>query len=224
MLKNFLLIILLLFEESYHISFSTAREVSAFISSAALYPFGEFTPTPISLTEDRPILLIHGAGGNRATWYPLMQTLEKHQIGPLYSYNYHPKNRLSALKTALAEIRDQATEDIEVILIGHSLGAITACEYALHPEWHVPGVKIHQIIAIAGRTSPHANRLHFCFEHLISPLTLIDDQCHTLPLTCIDTDHDWLVPQCHRAEQTITIPNHSHLSLLFSQKTHHQII
>lgn len=178
------------------------------------------SPRPFPKIKDsphRPIILIPGSSGSPHYLAKLAHHLDslKH-AGPIYTYSYKARSMedgVEQLKRVLGECGGQSVD-----LIGHSQGAMIACEYAYVSN---PDVEVNQVVSIAGRLRP-IGRIKWLYKKLIPTIEAIE-QAEKPTLATIAASHDWIVPQeavlvAAPARQT-TVQGTGHLSVVHHHDT-----
>ncbi len=174
--------------------------------------------------ERTPTIFIHGQGHDASAWHGLDDEIK----GPIYAIDYQGmRDGLQVLEGAVRRIRGEyarnGIENVQVNLVGHSLGGIIAAEFLrLHPEM------VKGVITVGSRLKPmgkvgyegirtHLNMLQGWLEHSKG----------NIPLFNVAASHDWLVPQeavlVGASKWQRVMPKTSHLSVLYSKDTHRLI-
>ncbi len=166
----------------------------------------------------RPIILIPGSSGAPHYLAKLAHHLNSlNHTGPIYTYSYKAhsmEDGMEQLKRVLDECGAEAVD-----LIGHSQGAMIACQYAYV---NTPEVEVNQVVSIAGRLRP-IGRIKWLYNKLIPTIEAIEE-AEKPTLATIAASHDWIVPieAVHvgpLARQT-TIMGAGHLSVVHHQETY----
>lgn len=83
----------------------------------------------------KPILLVHGYLNNGSVWFIQKRWLEAAGLGPIYTINlWHPFCSLHQYAKQVHQKAEQIAKDTkqkELILIGHSMGGLVSCLYAI---------------------------------------------------------------------------------------------
>lgn len=90
-------------------------------------------------TEGRgsPLVFVHGVGMNRAVWQPQVQAFARDHQVVTHDLLGHGESPLPSAQPSLAEFSDQLAGLLDelgldrVVLVGHSLGALVALDFAL---------------------------------------------------------------------------------------------
>jgi len=112
---------------------------------------------PIGAHDGTPILLIHGYMFNKTVWYYFKRKLAHAGFGPVYTITLG--NLLGSIKDHADKIAEMAsfiqreTGQSQIILVGHSMGGLTASYYAMQLA---PRGKVKALITIG---SPLAGTL-----------------------------------------------------------------
>ncbi|MBS0621767.1 MAG: alpha/beta hydrolase [Verrucomicrobia bacterium] len=212
------------------------KELKSFVRAAFhLYqgrgrPFAKYGVNPKRLTpaqlQQRPVILIHGQGHNQSAWIDLAALLEEsEEVGPLFTFNYSGVDEgLLRLRIRMAQVaakyHDEGVEEVEFILVGHSLGAIVAGFY-MFCESQVSGTRVHSLISVAGRLSNIKFRFWRLCSRLGRRLELLQENIVRHKVSTIAAKRDWLVPQAavHVGSQAFTVEKASHLSVLHARET-----
>lgn len=114
-------------------------ELVSFIYTIVSFPVPAtlFDPSPSPQpAETRPILLVHGYLHNSSGWYSMRRELEKHGFGPVYTINlgspFHSIEYYACLVKEKAEQIAKDTKRSDLTLIGHSMGGVVCCYYAIN--------------------------------------------------------------------------------------------
>lgn len=149
-----------------------------------------------------PILFLHGLYGHPFTLLHLADHLQNASTGPIFSMQlsydeYCPQIHRALLKQAINVIeqmmRNNGSEFKELILIGHSMGAIEGAYSAFVEE----DKRVLAVISIAGRLKVVPSYDKECPEHLKAMIDKIYQgiQKNTeLPLYQIAGGEDWNAP------------------------------
>jgi thioesterase domain-containing protein len=182
------------------------------------YVFGQarlfeyYGANPKVLTREassRPAtILIHASESNQGQWMNLLAELQKNpNLGPVFTFNYEDGEELLQLTQKIASIKElysaQGVEEVEINLVGHSLGGIVAAEYAYSPKMHPQGVYVKKVIAIAARLKSSAEPEKTPFYHYaldaIERAERVSHEMERNPslasLYTIAAENDWLVPR-----------------------------
>jgi len=117
------------------------------------------------------VILLHGMKSGPYAFFPLASVL--HQSGVRNVFTARLKQTTDnlvpsqAIATKILEIAeksfDQGAKEVEVALIGHSLGALAASKYIWRHGHEVSNVTVNMMVSIAGRLRFIENRFHwFC--------------------------------------------------------------
>jgi predicted esterase len=148
------------------------------------------------------------------------------EIGSIYTLSY----RRGSMNDGIASLRklvqqiitDYQTHQLQmppIDLVGHSQGAMIACEYSYVRE---PDVAVNQVVSIAGRLRPLGWPTWF-YRHLIPNIEAIE-QAPKDTLATIAASHDWLVPieAVHVAtnpRRQTTVMGTGHVSVVYHKET-----
>ncbi|MCB1153881.1 MAG: alpha/beta fold hydrolase [Deltaproteobacteria bacterium] len=177
---------------------------------------------------ERPIVMVHGLGGNRGTWWPMRYALMMHGRRRMYAFGYGPGAVVDHADSLVKFVERvlEVTGEPKVDLLGHSLGGIIA-RYALQ----VGGLegKVNSLITIA---SPHHGTYAAHFANTVELLSLrpgseilsrinehrVLDSCRRF--VCIYSDRDiWVLPHNHMSHEeaeNIYLPGLSHSQFLIA--------
>lgn len=183
------------------------------------------------------ILLLHGAGSHRSSFYPLAQKLAKNGIQNVYTvpiqqtnHDPVPTAKLNARINKIAEKCEGI--NVEYCIIGHSLGALSASKFIWREN---NSHNVSMMISIAGRLKylpAKTNHLWFC-EEVVGEIDLtareMEDNLHKTKLYTIWGDHDAFVPResAHMQENPdneYTVTNCGHGGIIFAPASHAKII
>lgn len=196
----------------------------------------ELTP---EIACNDPVLLIHGRGGNQSCWLPLAKRLQKDGIAPVYTLNLPQENWKECLVAKIMEIRNQYSlvngkdSVVRIHIIGHSLGAIYAVNYAFSGEDCLNGIRFGKIISIAGRLKVTKTRAQWIFRKFIPIINEayknLRKKLHLDNLYIIGGENDSLVPQeaifvHHDDNKQLLVKDHGHLSVIYAPVTHDKIV
>ncbi|MCB1135190.1 MAG: hypothetical protein KDK78_02875 [Chlamydiia bacterium] len=179
----------------------------------------------------RPVIFLHGCFANQGCWRPLLKDLSKAPLGPFFSFNYSGiEQGLDRLQQTLEQVQQLYTRhgvpEVEVDLVGHSLGAITSAYYALlHTHALPPGLRIRRVISVAGRLRIQETSWDFPYRDIRGFIDQIHESYiegeHDLDLHVVAGSADRLVPiesVCIHDDptRTLVVPNRGHLAVLYS--------
>jgi triacylglycerol lipase len=108
-----------------------AREVAALAVFSLLYPFGwrRQSKRTARRAKQRTVVLVHGYGGNRTSFFLLSAYLRAHGIGQLLAFDYKASLGIEHSARALAEYLQRHVRGGRVDLVCHSLGGLVARVY-----------------------------------------------------------------------------------------------
>jgi pimeloyl-ACP methyl ester carboxylesterase len=222
---------------------AVVREMTCLAAAAALYPFGFSAATSEGLlralastaTPDRvvgpPVVLVHGYGGNRSAWFPLMSRLVAAGLTDVHTVLYNP---LTMGLPAIAErlVADcaramQGTGTDRVHVVGHSLGGVVL-RYAVARLGLGAHLDTGVTVATPHRGVPLARLGHGTLAADLRPgSALLADLASPCPAgtrwICYWSDGDLLVPpELARmsddvpAVVDVAVPGEGHVSMLRS--------
>ena len=194
--------------------------------------FNYYGMNPVTLTPEQlkrnPVLLIHGNYHNQSAWIPLAKELQKNNLGPIYTVNL-PSGKITQKDIEIIEkkieqikmqYKQHNIDDIKIDLVGHSRGSTLAQmrtwwmyedkgnEYTLRWKLHND---IRKIITLGTVVEYH--------DYVKSGDSNCNDRIHE-----ITGQYDILAKDARSAFKKKKIINAGHLGLLYSQKTHSQIV
>jgi len=159
---------------------------------------------------------------------------------PVFTFNHDDQEVEEKLVEKIREIRDLYREagghEVEIYLVGHSLGAIAAAEYAFSPEKWVEGTSVEKVISIAGRlknlSDPEETPFYpYAYATLqdIAPLyEKIEKNRGLVELYTIAGENDWLVPEesvlVGDKGRKAVISDKGHLLVVCAHETRNQVI
>jgi triacylglycerol lipase len=108
-----------------------AREVAALAVFSLLYPFGFRAQKKRTArrAQQRTVVLVHGYGGNRTTFFPLSAYLKAHGVGQILAFDYRSAGGIEPAAHALKDYLRHAVRGGRVDLVCHSLGGLVARVY-----------------------------------------------------------------------------------------------
>lgn len=195
-------------------------------------------------------ILLHGHSSNQGEWLPFLASVEEYNknclnneamSGPIFTINYPEESSTTNLIKKIAEIKNiylqAGQENVELFLVGHSLGAITSASYTYNPQLWVKGTHVRKVISIAGRLKnidPPSKTPYYAYCYLLLPY--IDEIWHKIEknrgishLYTIAAENDWLLPLesvlvgDELSENTI-IPNAGHALVARKKETAKKVI
>lgn len=191
------------------------------------FDYGGCNPKKLTSTEaQRPAtILLHGAGSNQGHWVPFIDIKNKMEWGgPVFTYNFEQETDLQQLIAKIHSVchvyANAGAEEVEIYLVGHSLGAICSAEYAFNPDLWVPGSKVTKVVALGGRLrniEPPVETPYYpyCFdvlERVDRIWSQIEINRGVTQLITIAGSDDWLVPSesLFIGDESYLIPNQGH--------------
>lgn len=140
-----------------------ARELLANVASYALWPLGlsdtlfekavAFSHVEVPARDMTPVVLVHGYGGSKSSFVPLIRRLQAAGMGNVHTLEYVPlrKEGVAHVGERLARLVEELTEEsgAKVHLVGHSAGGIVIREAVLR---HRIG---HLVTSVTTLASPH---------------------------------------------------------------------
>jgi len=221
------------------------RELKALTRTLFLYKAGHtknfnfhgLNPQRILNPSKPAILFLHGDRHNQSGVIPLAKYLRNADVGAIFTVNLeydelHPEHHRQQLIERILEIKAlYAQEELSLILVGHSKGAIEAA-YLAFCEDRTPGVKIEKIISIAGRLKVVTSSFRSCHQNLVPLVHTVYRAIRrnfTVPLYNIAGDFDWNAPLeamivNNSRKHAYIAPNQSHMSILFAEETHKKVL
>lgn len=214
--------------------------------------FSYYNSNPQSLTVEQAnkpaTILLHGYGSNQGEWLPLLKWISEYNnetplamSGPIFTLEYpqaSTKEDLIKKIEAIKKLYLKAGQDqVEINLVGHSLGGITSADYAYDPDSWVKGTHVQKVISIAGRLKniePPSQTPYYGYCYLLLPF--IDELWHKIEenrgvtqLYTIAAAEDWLLPLDSvlvgdkESENTI-VPNAGHALIGRKKETAQKVI
>lgn len=225
-----------------------ASEIYSMGYSATLFSKGNCSPSrfkyyglnPDFLSDTQAnapaILCLHGDKGNQSCFLPLAKRLQG-IASAVFTMNLgydddHPEIARTQLQNRIVEIKQRyqakGKKHLDLIIIGHSKGAITGAEYAFCLETP-KDIQVQKVISIAGRLRVWTNSWRQCPCPIASTVSGIYEQFRNKPtssLHVISAEKDWLLPQeaSKVGDNVYVVKRKSHLSVLFAQETHDKVI
>jgi len=188
------------------------------------------------------VLLAHGVGGYPSNFLSLAKTLYEAGIENVYTVDLNcVEDEIIPIKSLAARIQevaqkylDSGYEDVEVSIVGHSLGAITAAAYAYREVEHMDHVSISKVISLAGRLWYVRNPFFWFCEGLIPEIQKTYEKIKAhhwksdLALYTIWGDRDGVVPKqsVHIQDdetKEYTVEGRGHLGVLFASDAQKKI-
>lgn len=180
--------------------------------------FHYYNANPTSLSPEQAkkpaTILLHAYASNQGEWIPFLQWFddynklasESEQSGPIFTLNYRENSGQADLIKKIEEIKQLYAKagkaDVQLNLVGHSLGSIVAAKYAYDPSEWVEGTNVAKVVSIAGRLKnmePPINTPHYAYAYCL--LIKLDDLWKTIEerrgtvhLYAVAAENDWLVP------------------------------
>lgn len=186
------------------------------------------------------LILIHGDDSNQGTWLPFIENINK--VKELYGINfniftihYTRDNGIEQLQSKIRHIKNLYKDNNpEIILIGHSYGALIASEYAYTPTLHIKDTNITKIISIAGRLKninpayniPYYDYAHEVLNYVHKIENLRQKNGNNVILYTMVGDKEWLIPQesCLVGKHKYIISDAGHVNIIILPDTALQII
>lgn len=100
---------------------------------------------------ERGVILIHGSGVQDWQWAPAKTYFAEKDFHDVRTVNYDSSQPvMDSCRTVWQQIREQCTDDAEIVLIGHSQGGLIARAFIDHPEFvtHKEGPKIKGVFQL----------------------------------------------------------------------------
>ena len=110
---------------------SMLREGGALLAHGVLYGFGFLRSRhrPLRDRDIRTVVLVHGFGGSRASFFPLQAWLALQGHRRQYSYNYRSSGSVEGLAVELKRRLSEQVKGGRIDLVCHSLGGLVARFY-----------------------------------------------------------------------------------------------
>lgn len=204
-------------------------------------------------TSKPAIILIHSFKSNQGMWIPLLETIQKDKsrsftvngylhtlsLGPVFTFNYEPGEGQSRLIETIEKVKElYRGEDVELCLVGHSLGAINAAEYAFDQSRWVEGTSVKTVISIAGRLKnledPKETPLYPACYDVLERVDrvwekIVQNGAEGPRLCMIAAGDDWLVPRdsvlvLEDEENSLVVPGKGHVMIPFSTVTREKTV
>lgn len=199
-------------------------------------PFNHYgcNPTEISDPTLPALLLVHASNSNQGSWLPLLSSLTERKDFYVFSFNYQDETALSDLIQKIESIRslylEAGAEQVTLNLIGHSLGGISAAQYAFDETLQIPNTEVAKVIAVAARLKNPARPVElplypYCYS-LLPQIDLLNEMIENYKgrakLYTMAAEKDWLLPrECTlMGEKQAIIPNCGHVLAPQAKKTH----
>lgn len=223
----------------HKVATATFREVGAMFSCGlnhlkgreTNFQYYDLNPNTLSQEQlrNKAVVLLHGSGGNQAQWLPLAQKLQQRNISPVFTLNFSEETRVQELDVKIREIQKlYGNNPLRIVLVGHSLGAITSANWLFNYPEKVENVDVDKIISVAGRLKVTESNFRFFFEDLIPSINATFEKLDPAKIYAIAGDHDILVPQAaifvNQPNQRLLLENEGHLSVQQAEATMNQII
>lgn len=218
-------------------------------ATAPVFDYYGANPTSLSLEEQNlpAMVLIHGSNSDQALWLALLHDIEeakKHGVplGPVFTFNYEERDgadlealieKIEAVKTLY---QSYGINQVELYLVGHSLGGMTAAEYAFSPGIHVSGTKVSKVITLACRLknieppekTPYYGYCYPVLQRVDKIYHLIKNSDRNIRFYTITAGKDWLVPRESSSPfpefASCTVPDKGHTLVIYSHQARNQII
>lgn len=224
-------------------------------------PFNDYGLNPIRLTSEQAslpaVLFLHGDKHNQSGAIPLAQKIDEYRkkmdvesqaskIGPVFTINLnydddHPQihksqliDRVAEIKTLYQEQTQDPTKPFQLILVGHSKGAMEAGDYAYrhlpqHPESEV---EVTKVISLAGRLQcflAGRRSCHSCLQEQVNAVYQAIKAHPEVELYTVVAGKDWIMhPDSsyieRHNEKCLYLENRSHLGVLCSSEALDQIV
>ncbi len=205
------------------------NEALCLLAHAALYPFGfrrSRHRTPRS-SERRTLVLVHGLGANRSSFFALQAYLRLSGFRDQLATSYRPRGSIEALALQLKRTIDDRVRGGRIDVIAHSMGGLVARFYAEH----LGGARrVDRLITLGTphRGSYGAARAPSDLVRQLDPTSPFIRRLNASPppaglhVTSIAAGRDALVQPgdsalCPHGEQH-TFPDLGHVGLLFSPR------
>ncbi len=224
------------------------KDISFVIFSVINYFYYKWNPHIYGLNPKIPtlesnrasiVLLLPGDGGGPHCFLNIAQNLQEAGINNVYSFALTKTEKNSVptqeIKDIITHIKEQCmamgAEGIDVTLIGHSSGAISAAKYIWSRDLD-PSVAIRSFINIAGRLKYLDNPFYFFCEDIIPEIQQTYERMELFPnqthLITIRGSNDGIVPagSVHVPETNSphTIEGYAHGGVLIAAETQSIII
>lgn len=112
-------------------SLLVAKEVAALAFFTLLHPFGwgHQKKKTARRADQRTVVLVHGYGGNRTTFFPLKAYLRAHGVRQILAFDYQSSLGIEHGARALRDYLRRHVRGGRVDLVCHSLGGLVARVY-----------------------------------------------------------------------------------------------
>ena len=187
--------------------------------------------------QKTPLLLIHGLYHNSSAWSFFKKELSKQSVGPIFTINLNNPfgsivEHAQKVQAKIDQIKALTLRN-DIVLVGHSMGGLVACQYAFNPDVN-KNTEVKQIITLGtplegtytaylgfGKSCREMRRNSSFINHLNEQI----GQATNIPFLHIASMKDAIIlPNSsalllknNRAKR-IKVFNLSHLSLLYSKK------
>lgn len=194
------------------------------------------TIRPLADDGRTPIVLIHGLGGNRGTWWPLRLFLRLHGYRRVYAFGYED-GTVQELAAGLVEFIDEVREKTgreQVNIVAHSLGGIIS-RYAIQRLRQAEAVKTlitlaspHQGTYMANWANTTLTRALRADSDLIADLNTDDLSVLSVRLVTVRSDRDiYVLPHenmTHPDAENIFVPGLAHTQQILSKEVYRIIL
>lgn len=200
--------------------------------------FTYYGTNPVELTPEQAkkpaILFLHALRSNHGEFLPMLHRFEEREIGPCFTLNYEDdfNDKIVQRIEAIREIYLKAgVAEVEIQLVGHSLGATNGVDFAYSPEKWPEGTKVTKVIAIAGRfkniehpeETPYYHYCHDVLVRLDDIWNRAESRIGGAVLYTVTAEEDWLIPResIDLAEdgRRAVISKKGHLLVIFATET-----
>jgi triacylglycerol lipase len=215
-------------------SLLVAREVAALAFFSLLYPFGvrPQKKRTARLANQRTVVLVHGYGGNRSTFFPLKAYLRAHGLKQTLAFDYQSSLGIEHAARGLRDYLRQHVRGGRVDLVCHSLGGLVARVYL---EQLGGARRVDRCITLG---TPHRGTYNAYWlasrvgrelrpdSSVLERLAASRGNANTVRYTSIVAGSDnMVIPRVFASgDDLVHVPDVGHLGMLFSPGVFHAVL
>lgn len=215
-------------------SLLVAREVAALAFFSLLYPFGVRPQKKRTArrADQRTVVLVHGYGGNRSTFFPLKVYLRAHGLKQTLAFDYQSSLGIEHAARALRDYLRRHVRGGRVDLVCHSLGGLVARVYL---EQLGGARRVDRCITLG---TPHRGTYNAYWlasrvgrelrpdSSVLERLAASRGNASTVRYTSIVAGSDnMVIPRVFAAgDDLVHVPDVGHLGMLFSPGVFHAVL